>query len=209
MRGGKPDPKGARTWLHDYISSKQKMLKDYRDSNVDLREELLADMFPYLSGPFPSMLSGIASLHLLDWDKSLLEWAEETTAGYNFLRKVIADLVRSGQPVPKVWRHLGAGIIDGSITAPSERQGRGFSNDRRDELETILLIKLQSKFNLVRLANPLSRSGDSAIEIMHAELSQIWPNLKMVQLESIEKAILRRQKTRSSDPIIGGIDRQT
>lgn len=193
MKGGKPDPNAARAWLRDVLSSNKTTLQRYLHDKADPSEEVLAKVFPYQSGPLPAQLDGIALLLLLNW-------AETTPAGFSFLRNIIAGLVRSGQPVPEAWRDLHAGIVDGSVTAPSAGEGRHPVNQRRDELVLWLVIMMQDKFGLPRLANALSRHGASAIEIVTDELNEHL-GLSFPALGSIEKALDRREKARSADPI--------
>jgi hypothetical protein len=192
---GAADPKGARAWLKSYISANQQTFQVFINSKSDLREEELGDAFPYVSGPLPPKLSGIASL-------LLLQWAETDTAGLSYLRGVMARLVRSGEPIPEVWRELHADILDGTVSA-RQAKGRVSVNDRRDSLVLRLVCDLQKKFNLPRLANRYSRSGDSAIEIVASELRGLCPSLPMLTPDAIEKAILRRKHAEQVDPIMG------
>lgn len=201
MKGGKPDPNAARAWLRDVLSSNITTLQRYLDNKADPSEEVLAELFPYQSGPLPAQLDGIALLLLLNW-------AEKTPAGFSFLRKIIAGLVRSGQPVPEAWRDLHAGIVDGSITASSASKGRPPVNQRRDELVLLLVIMMRDQFGLPRLANALNRHGTSALEIVTDELNARL-GLRFSDLGSIEKALDRREKARSADPIFQVIDQQT
>jgi hypothetical protein len=150
----------------------------------------------------PAQLNGIASI-------ALLHWAQTTVSGFNFLRKVIAGLVRSSQPVPEIWRNLHAGIMDGTITEPIGKKGRPVANERRDELVLLLVTMLQVQFALPRLANPTNRRGDSAIEIVKCELLASSLDLGLAALGSIERSLQRRESVRSSDTIVGVIDRQT
>ena len=163
MSGGQPDPVAARAWLKRMLITNHKALENFLNSPGDLREELLDAVFPYRSGPLPAQLDGIASI-------ALLHWAQTTASGFNLVRKVIAGLVRSSQPVPEIWRNLHAGIVDGTIKAPIGKKGRPVTNERRDELVLLLVTMLQLQFALPRLANPTNRSGESAIEIVKGEL---------------------------------------
>lgn len=202
MSGGQPDPVAARAWLKRMLITNHKALENFLNSPDDLREELLDAVFPYRSGPLPAQLDGIASIALLDW-------AQTTASGFNFLRKVIAGLVRSSQPVPEIWRNLHAGIVDGTIKAPIGKKGRPVANERRDELVLLLVTMLQLQFALPRLANPTNRSGESAIEIVKGELLASSLELRLAALGSIERSLQRREAVRSSDTIVGVIDRQT
>ena len=198
---GAADPKGARAWLKSYIAVNRQALQVFLNSQSDLREEMLGDAFPYVSGPPPPKLGGIAS-------PLLLQWAETDTAGLGYLRRVMAGLVRSGEPIPEVWRELHAGILDGTVLAPPVT-GRTAVNDRRDELVDLLASYLQVEFGLSRLANRERRRGESAIEIVADELKELCPSLPMLTHDSIERAVLRRARAKSSDPILGVIDQPT
>lgn len=198
---GDADPKGARAWLKSYITANQQALQVFLKSQSDLREEMLGDAFPYMSGPLPKKFGGIAS-------PLLLQWAETDIAGFSYLRRVMAGLVRSGEPIPEVWRELHAGILDGTVSAPPVT-GRTAVRDRRDELVVLLVSYLQMEFGLSRLANRCSRHGESAIEIVADELKELCPSLPMLTPDSIERAVLRRANAKSSDPILGVIDQPT
>ena len=198
---GAADPKGARAWLKSDITVNREALQVFLTSQSDLREEMLGNAFPYVSGPLPPELGGIVSL-------LLLQWAERETAGLSYLRRVMAGLVRSGEPIPEVWRELHAGILDGTVSAPPVT-GRTAVNDRRDELVDLLVSYLQMEFGLSLLANECSRHGKSAIEIVADELKELCPSLPMLTPDSIERAILRRANAKSSDPILGVIDQPT
>ena len=202
MSGGQPAPEAARSWLRRQLQTNHKALENFLKSSDDLGEEFLDAAFPYRSGPLPAQLGGIASI-------ALLHWAQTTASGLNFLRKVIAGLLRSSQPVPEIWRNLHAGIVDGTITAPIGKKGRRVANERRDELVLLLVTMLQVQFALPRLANRTNRSGESAIEIVESELlaSSLEPWLPAP--DSIETSLRRRETVRSSEPIVGVIDRQT
>jgi hypothetical protein len=198
---GAANPKGARAWLKSQIAANRQALQDFLASKSDLRAEFLEDAFPYHSGPLPPSLGGIAS-------PLLLQWAETDAAGLSYLRGVMAGLVRSGEPIPAVWRDLHAGILDGTVSAPPVT-GRTAVNDRRDELVMLLVSCLQIWFDLPQLANRCSRNGESAIEIVADELKELCPSLPMLTPDSIERAILRRANAKSSDPILGVIDQPT
>lgn len=198
---GSVDPKDARTWLKNYIAANQQALEDFLDSKSDLRKEVLEGAFPYHSGPLPPELSGIVSL-------LLLQWAETETAGLSYLRGVMAGLVRSGEPIPEVWRELHVRILDGKASVPPVT-GRTVVYDRRDELVLLLVSCLQIWFGLPRLANRFSRNGESAVEIVVDELKVLCKSLSMLTLDSAEKAILRRARSKSTDPILSLLDRTT
>jgi hypothetical protein len=204
MSGGVSGPVKPRAWLQGVVAANQRALERFLCSEMDLREELLDIAFPYQSGPLPPQLDGIAAL-------ALLHWAETTSAGFWFLRKVMGRLVRSGEPVPEAWRDLHAGILDGTATEPSGKKGRPSVNDRRDELIALFVTILQVQFALPRLANALNRNGESAIEIVHDELKGLCLScgFQMPAPDSIEKAVGRRENARLADPIIGVIDNQT
>jgi hypothetical protein len=161
----------ARAWLHSFISQNEQTLKDFCSSKVDLREQILSEAFPYKSGPLPDQFGGLACL-------LMRRWAETTEGGFSFLRKIIAGLVRSREPVPEEWRYLHAGILDGTINGPeTKKKGRPPINARRDDLLSLVVMILQENYNLPRLANrasrdhsPLSSKGTSAIEIAADEL---------------------------------------
>jgi hypothetical protein len=198
---GAANPKGARAWLKSHIAANRQALQDYLDSKSDLRVEFLEDAFPYHSGPLPPSLGGIAS-------PLLLQWAETDAAGLSYLRGVMAGLVRSGEPIPELWRDLHAGILDATVSALPVT-GRSAVYDRRDELVLLLMSCLQIRFGLPRLANRSSRNGDSAIEIVVDELKGLCTSLSMLTPDSIETAILRRTNAKLADPILGVIDRPT
>ena len=198
---GAADPKGARAWLKSDITVNREALQVFLTSQSDLREEMLGNAFPYVSGPLPPELGGIVSL-------LLLQWAERETAGLSYLRGMMAGLVRSGEPIPEVWRELHARILDGIASVPPVT-GRTAVYDRRDELVLLLVSCLQIWFGLPRLANRCSRNSESAIEIVADELKELCPSLPMLTPDSIERAILRRANAKSSDPILGVIDQPT
>jgi len=102
-----------------------------------------------------------------------------------------------------------AGIVEGSTEQPKVNKGRPAVNERRDELIEILIKSLQIKFGLPRLSNPLNRSRDNAIEIVLDELKGTLKALGNIEPTAIEKAIKRREKLRSSDPIIAVLDHRT
>ena len=183
------------------ITVNREALQVFLTSQSDLREEMLGNAFPYVSGPLPPELGGIVSL-------LLLQWAERETAGLSYLRGMMAGLVRSGEPIPEVWRELHARILDGIASVPPVT-GRTAVYDRRDELVLLLVSCLQILFGLPRLANRCSRNGESAIEIVADELKELCPSLPMLTPDSIERAILRRANAKSSDPILGVIDQPT
>lgn len=207
MSGRQPDPVAAREWLHRFISQNEQALKDFYGSKVDLREQLLSEAFPYKSGPLPDQFGGLACL-------LLLRWAETTAGGFSFLRKIIAGLVRSREPVPEEWRCLHAGIIDGTINGPeTKKNGRPPINTRRDDLLLLLVMVLQENYNLPRLANrasrdnsPLNSNGTSAIEIAADELKVVWGT---IEPDAIERAVNRHDDLRAVDPIISILDRRT
>lgn len=201
MTGGKPGPDAARDWLSGVLSVNKTTLQRYLENKADPIEEVLAELFPYQSGPLPAQLDGIALLLLLNW-------AEKTPAGFSFLRKIIAGLVRSGQPVPEAWRDLHAGIVDGSVTAPSAGKGRPPVNQRRDELVLLLVIMMQDQFGLPRLSNRVNRHGAGVLKIVTDEL-KAHLGLRFSDLDSIDKALARRKKARAADPVIGVLDRWT
>lgn len=194
-------PERARDWLITYIAANQQALQAFLNSESDLRAEIMRDVFPYAAGPLPPKLGGIASL-------LLLRWAETDSSGLSYLREVMAALVRSGEPIPEIWRELHARILDGTISV-TPVTGRAVVNDRRDELLLVLVSFLHKEFGLSRLANKCSRHGESAIEIAADELKGLCPSLTMLTLDSIERAILRRASTKSFDAILGIIDNPT
>lgn len=198
---GSADPKNARSWLKSYIAANQQALQDFLDSKSDLRKEILEGAFPYHTGPLPPEMDGIVLL-------LLLQWAETDTAGLRYLREVMAGLVRSGEPIPEVWRELHARILDGTGSVPPIT-GRTAVYDRRDELLLLLVSCLQIRFGLPRLANRCNRNDESAVEIVVDEFKGLCTSLSMLTIDSVERAILRRARSKSTDPIIGVLDRTT
>lgn len=198
---GAADPIGARKWLKTYVAENRHVLQAFLNSRSNLREEMLGDAFPYVSGALPPNLGGIVS-------QLLLRWAETDAAALSYVRRIMAGLVRSGEPVPLAWRKLQADILDGTVSVPS-KTGRPVVYDRRDELVLLLVSYLQLEFGLPKLANTCSRRGESAIEIIAAELKSLCPSLQMLTLDAIARAIKRRADTKSSDPILGVIDQPT
>lgn len=194
----KADPVGARAWLRIIISGNKEAFEKFLNDQSDLREELLAQRFPYESGPLPPKFGGIASILLLNWAKTDI-------AGHSYLRKVLARLVRSGEPVPEIWRALHADIIEGAVKIP-QAKGRRAVHNRRDELVSLLTSLLQHKFNLPLSANGLSRKGESAIEIVVNELAGLCPSIQMLELGSLEKAIQRRKQDKAADTILAILD---
>lgn len=194
--------KAARSWLREKIASNEQAYKDFLADKSDIREQILNDLLPYQRGPLPPEIGGII-LPLL------LSWAETTVAGHHFLRRLIAGLVRCGEPVPEAWREFHANVLDGTTVELPSPKGRKAVNERRDEVIGLLVSVLQIQFDLPRLANGYSRSGNSALEIVKDELSSVLPSLRSVQLDALEKAILRTARDRLSDPILGVMDRRT
>lgn len=202
MSDVRPNPKAARAWLKGVITANQKEMKGFLEDKLDLREEFLNELFMYRSGGLTPAYEGLASL----W---LLELARTTPAGYNFLRKLIAELVRNRESVPEVWREMHAGILDGSNEQPGINTGRPAVHERRDELLEILIKLLQIKFGLPRLSNDLNLSGNSAIEIVFDELSPYCRSLSMVMPKSVEMSVRRGEIKKSADPILRIINRPT
>lgn len=195
------NPKGARAWLKSHIAANREGIEHYLTNGADILEETLEDVFPYTGGALPPKLDGIASI-------ILLEWAETDDAALRYLRRIMAGLVRSGEPVPSVWRKLHANILDGTLLVQPSK-GRRPLNERRNKLISDLVSELQRRFKVARLANRLNRKGDSALEIIVDELKGLCPSLSTVELDSIETAIIRKQNTELSDPIIGVLKRLT
>jgi hypothetical protein len=196
-----PDYDAARAWLKSYIAENRPALVEFLNSDRALAEDHLAKAFPYEGGPLPAQLGGIVSI-------LLLQWAETTTAGFWYLRRVMGRLVRSGEPVPELWRNLHAGILDGTITEPITKGGRGSVNERRDNLAERLAVVLKNKFGLPWENNSLNQRGQSAVSIVHAELSELAPNLSMIKPESLAKRIRDRKKDGDQDPIISLLNRR-
>lgn len=192
----------ARAWLRGLLVSHSEAFKEFREDGTDTRQLILADAFPYESGPLPREISGIV-LPLL------LQWAETTIGGHQFLRRIISGLVRSGEPVPDDWRSFHANVLDGSTVEPSPPKGRAAVNERRDELISFLVTLLQIRFNLPQLANPTSRNGETALEIVKAELETVFTDLQMVEIDALEKAMQRLEQKASVDPILSVMDRRT
>lgn len=197
----KADPVGARAWLKNQITANRGAFHSFLGDRTDMREELLAERFPYKSGPLPPIFMGIASVLLLNL-------AETDRSGYAFLSKVMARLVRSGEPIPEIWREMHANILEGQATLPKAK-GRSSEHNRRNDLVLLLTTYLQQRFQLPILANKCNRNGDSAIEIVVDELGGLCPSLPMLELDSLEKAINRRKKAKLADPILGILDRPT
>jgi len=196
------DPVGARAWLKGEITANRVALHRLLHGNrSDMREELLAERFPYKSGPLPPIFGGIASVLLLNL-------AETDLSGYAFLRKVMARLVRSGEPIPEVWREMHANILEGQATLP-QAKGRPSKHNRRNDLVLLLMSSLQKKFRLPILASKSNRNGDSAIEIVVDELGWLCPSLLMLEADSLETAVNRRKQAKLADPILGIFDRPT
>lgn len=193
MNGGVPDPVAARDWLQHVVASNRPVLEDFLAGEAELSEIHLQERFPssVSLGGLPGML--------------LRQWADIDRSAFDFIRKKIAEMVRAAQPVPDSWRELHAKLVEGAAKAPKKR-GRSAVNEKRDELLTIVVKTLERKFNLPRLANPTARLGDSAIEIAVGVLTAVSPGLAMVQPEAIDRAITRREKSRSEDPMIRILD---
>ncbi len=98
----------ARSWLEEHLASHTPAFKDFLADKADIRQLFLADAFRYQSRPLPPAISGIVLL-------LLLSWAEITVAGHHFLRRLIAGLVRGGEPVPEAWRAFHANVLDGHL----------------------------------------------------------------------------------------------
>ena len=61
---GAADPKGARAWLKSDITVNREALQVFLTSQSDLREEMLGNAFPYVSGPLPPKLGPCLTLNL-------------------------------------------------------------------------------------------------------------------------------------------------
>lgn len=194
--------KAAREWLHNHLALNTEAYKRFIESKEDIRLLILNDAFPYNTGPLPPQISGLV-LPLL------LRLGETTTAGHQFLRHLIAELVRSGEPVPDIWRKFHAGVLDGSKVEPLPPRGRKPSNHKRDEVILLLLDILQIRFGLPQLANPKKRPDESALEIIKDELKSVLPGLGNIEVDALRLAITRRRKLRERDPIIGLVDHRT
>lgn len=202
MNGSSTDAQAARSWLRRHLASHSEAFKEFLADDTEIRQLILEDAFPYESGPLPREISGVV-LPLL------LHWAETTIAGHHFLRRIIAGLVRSGEPVPDDWRSFHASVLDGSTVEPPRPKGRAAANARRNELISLLVTLLQIRFNLPRLANSTSRNGDTALEIVKGELETFFTDLQMVEIDALEKALKRQGERASEDPILSVIDRRT
>jgi len=189
-------------WLRRHLDANAQAYKDFLADEADIRQLILTDAFPYQAGPLPPKISGIV-LPLL------LSWAETTVAGHQFLRRLIAGLVRSDEPVPDDWRGFHADVLDGTTREPRSPRGRKAVHERRDDLISFMVTILQSRFDLPRLANPANRNGESALEIVKVELAGILPDLNLIEVEALEKAIMRRAKEYKTDPILSVMDRRT
>lgn len=192
----------ARVWLRKHLDANAKAFKDFLADETDIRQLVLTAAFPYQAGPLPPGISGIV-LPLL------LSWAETTVAGHQFLRRLIAGLVRSGEPVPDVWRGFHADVLDGTTREPPSSKGRKAVHEQRDELISLMVTILQIRFDLPRLANPANRNGESALEIVKVELAGILPDLNLIEVDALEKAIMRRAKDYKTDPILNVMGRRT
>lgn len=202
MSATSTEGKAARIWLKGHLASHAQAFKGFIADKTDIRQLILADAFPYQSGPLPPNISGIV-LPLM------LSWAEATVAGHRFMRGLIAGLVRSGEPVPEAWREFHANVLDGTTLEPPSPKGRKAVNERRKEVISLLVTVLQIKFDLPRLSNPTNRTGDSALEIVKDELAIVCPELKVVEVDALEKTIMRRATDRIKDPIMSVMDHRT
>jgi hypothetical protein len=194
--------KAARAWLREHLEANAQAFKDFLSDETDIRQFILTAAFPYQAGPLPPEISGIV-LPLL------LSWAETTVAGHQFLRSLIAGLVRSGEPVPDALRGFHADVLDGTTREPPSAKGRKAVNERRDELIALMVTILQIRFNLPRLANPTNRNGESALEIVKVELVGVLPELNLIEVDALERAIMRRAKDYTTDPILSVMGRRT
>ena len=202
MNSTSASAQAAREWLKKHLASKADAYKDFIANKADMQLLILSDAFPYNSGPLPPHISGIV-LPLL------LMWGETTIAGHHFLRRLIAGLVRSGEPVPEIWREFHAGVLAGSMVEPSPPKGRKPVTHQRDEIISLLVDILQIRFDLPRLTNATSRRGDTALEIVKNELARVLPELGNIEVDALERAIARRAAAREGDPILGIIDHRT
>jgi hypothetical protein len=82
-------------------------------------------------------------------------------------------------------------------------------HERRNEIIALLVTVLQIKFGLPRLANPISRTGESALEIVKDKLVGLLPDLRAIEVDALEKAIMRRTKDHMTDPILGVMAHRT
>jgi hypothetical protein len=192
----------ARQWLQEHLASHELAFKDFLADAIDIRQLVLEYEFPYQPGPLPPVLSGIV-LPLL------LSWAETTVAGHYFLRRIIAGLVRSSEPVPEAWRKFHGDVLDGTTLEPPSPKGRKAVHEQRNELIALLVVVLQIQFGLPRLANPTRRTGDSALEIVKDELVGLLPDLRAIEVDALERAMMRRTKDHMTDPILGVIAHRT
>ena len=192
----------ARAWLRGHLDANAQAFKDFLADKADIRQLVLTATFPYQGGPLPPEISGIV-LPLL------LSWAKTSVAGHQFLRGLIAGLVRSGEPVPDVWRGFHADVLDGTTREPPSPKGRKAVHEQRDELISLLVTILQIRFDLPRLANTANRNGESALEIVKVELAGVLPDLNLLEVDALEKAITRRAKNYETDPILSVISQRT
>ena len=202
MNRSSTNAQAAQAWLRAHLDSHSEAFKEFLADGTDIRQLILADAFPYKSGSLPPEISGIVLL-------LLLQWAETTIAGHHFLRRIIAGLVRSGEPVPDDWRSFHANVLDGSTVTPPPTKGRIAVNERRDGLISVLVTVLQIRFDLPRLANPTSRNGETALEIVKAELETVFTDLQMVEIDALEKALQRQEQKATVDPILSVMNRRT
>ena len=102
-----------------------------------------------------------------------------------------------------------ANVLDGTTVEPRLPKGRKAVHERRNEIIALLVTVLQIKFGLPRLANPISRTGESALEIVKDKLVGLLPDLRAIEVDALEKAIMRRTKDHMTDPILGVMAHRT
>ncbi|MDV7201480.1 hypothetical protein RYZ18_09090 [Roseovarius sp. 10] len=202
MNSTSASAQAAREWLKKHLASKADAYKDFIANKADMQLLILSDAFPYKSGPLPPQISGIVL-------PILLRWGETTIAGHHFLRRLIAGLVHSGEPVPEIWRDFHAGVIAGSLVEPSPSKGRKQVNQQRDEIISLLVDILQMRFDLPRLTNAANRTGESALEIVKDELTNVLPELGNIEVDALEQALIRRKAYHREDPILGTMNHLT
>src|SRR5690554_4668917 len=117
MSGSQSDPNAARARLQRVVENNGAAMEDFLSDPRELTEAHLELRFPY-RGPAPYEFAGLPAM-------LLIQWAEDDIGAFNFLRRVIGHMIRTGQRVPEVWRDFHAGLVEGNVTQPApERSGR-------------------------------------------------------------------------------------
>ena len=185
----------AKQWANSYIKQNKNILTSLisGDSGTYYRSELLVEEYGALNTQGFYEIDGKASVYLHDR-------ANKDFFALKAIKTIISHNIEMGQKIPEYWREMHASIVRGEDNKVLKSKRRE-TKEWRNFIALIMAVKLMDKFNLPLSFNPLSKRGESAVEIICEVMNKngITP---IIECSALETGIRRLPKFYLSDKYI-------